>query len=694
VEAKQRKRTGQFVGRFCQLRISQPLRCHEANGQPSAMTSPGRPFSKAIRQTYLTWGLLGGFIISGGTGCQERTHQGNSAANSSSPRETSSGVDRPSGDQQPLTSDVANPANPPRPRLIESANQQRTGKSTATGETTTKPRFRLSRKGTGEAASPETAIRFTDVTASTGVAFTYYGGPSPERYMTEQNGGGVGMIDFDADGQLDLFFPNGSSFQRTAEQAGARHHLYRSLGKWQYQEVAAAAGLDQFGFGMGCAVGDFDNDGFADLFLAQYGQNRLWRNNGDGTFAEVTHALLGTSSTSIPRWGTSTAFADFDGDGNLDLYVVNYVDWAASDPPCFTQHAKPIRISCGPIGRTGQPDRLYHNRGDGTFLEISQSAGIVQPEAKGLGLVVADFNGDQRLDVYVANDTTENDYFVNEGDLRFTEEGVAQGVAVGSDGLAHSGMGIACGDVNGDGFFDLFVTNFDNEVNDLYQNLNGQGFSCINTLYSLDASSRPMLGFGTLFGDWDADGDLDLFVANGHVWDLTSMGLSYRYEMLPQLLQNQQNARFEDVSSAAGPYFQQPVLGRGVAAGDLDRDGDDDLVITHLSRPATILRNDSRQAVRMLPVRIIGRTAARQPLGCRIDIKLGANKRAYWITAGGSFQSASDAQVLMHVGAAEQIDELHVHWPSDSIESWYQLPIPAVGPLTLQQGTGKSPPQN
>lgn len=655
------------------------------------MTSPRPSFWNANRRKCLTWGLLGGFLISGGIGCQERTPRGTSAANPSSPRETSSGVDRPSGDNRPSTGDIANQANAPRPRLIDSANQRRPGESGATGETTTKPRFRLTRKGTGAATSPETAIRFTDVTASTGVAFTYYGGPSPERYMTEQNGGGVGMIDFDADGQLDLFFPNGSSFQRTAEQVGARHHLYRSLGESHYQEVAAAAGLDQFGFGMGCAVGDFDNDGFADLFLAQYGQNRLWRNNGDGTFAEVTQSLLGTTSTPIPRWGTSAAFADLDGDGNLDLYVVNYVDWSASDPPCFTQHAKPIRISCGPIGRTGQPDRLYHNQGDGTFNEISQSAGIVQPEAKGLGLVVADFNGDQRLDVYVANDTTENDYFVNQGDLRFTEEGVAQGVAVGSDGLAHSGMGIACGDVTGDGFFDLFVTNFDNEVNDLYQNLNGQGFSCINTLYGLDASSRPMLGFGTLFGDWDADGDLDLFVANGHVWDLTPMGLSYRYEMLPQLLENHRNARFEDVSSAAGPYFQQPVLGRGAAAGDLDRDGDDDLVVTHLSRPATILRNDSRRAGRLLPVRIIGRTAARQPLGCRIDIKLGENKRAYWIAAGGSFQSASDSQVLVHVGSAEQIDELHVHWPSDSIESWYQLPTPAVGPLTLQQGTGKSP---
>ena len=554
--------------------------------------------------------------------------------------------------------------------------------------TAAKSRFTLSRKTDKSAAVSEMAIRLTEVTEETGVHFTYYGGPSPERYMTEQNGGGVGLLDFDADGQLDLFFPNGSSFQRTAEQVGAHHHLYRALGEWRYAEVAAAAGLAQFGFGMGCAVGDYDNDGFTDLFLTQYGQNRLWRNNGDGTFHETTSMLeVVKQDFTVPRWGTSAAFADLDGDGNLDLYIVNYVDWSSTDPPCFTQHAKPIRISCGPIGRTGQPDQLFHNQGDGTFADRSLAAGVVQPDAKGLGVVAADLNGDQLLDLYVANDTTENDFYINQGGLRFVEDGVAQGVAVGSDGLAHSGMGIACGDVNGDGHFDLFVTNFDNEVNDLYQNLGGSGFSCVNTLYGLDASSRPMLGFGTLLADWDADGDQDLFVANGHVWDLTAMGLSYRYEMQPQLLENRQRARFEDVSAGVGAYLQRPVLGRGAAAGDLDGDGDDDLVVTHLSRPAAILRNDSQPVERTCRVRLIGRSAARQPLGCRLELRIGAQTSVYWIPAGGSFQSASDSQIIVRVGSAEQIDELRVHWPGGPIETRKQLPIPAQGPLTIQQST-------
>ena len=504
--------------------------------------------------------------------------------------------------------------------------------------------------------------------------FTYYGGPSPERYMTEQNGGGVGLLDFDGDGQLDVFFSNGSSFAKPAKEAGATHQMYLATGQLSYLEVSAAAGLNEDGFGMGCAVGDYDNDGFPDLFLAQYGTNRLWHNNGDGTFAEVAER----TGVSDDRWGTSATFADFDGDGNLDLYVVNYVAWSPDDPPCFTQHPTPIQISCGPIGRKGQHDLLCHNSGDGTFRDVSEISGIVRPESKGLGLAVADFDADGLLDIYVANDTTENFLFRNRGEMRFDELGIASGVAVGGDGLAHSGMGIACGDVNGDGRFDLFVTNFDNEVNDLYLNSESNSFLNVNQAFGLDPISRPMLGFGTLFSDFDADGHADLFVANGHIWDLTSLQLRYAYQMTQQVLRNDRGGRFADVSALAGPYFQQPRLGRAVACGDLDGDGDDDLVVAHLESPVEVLRNDSTKSLGTCRLRFIGTSSARQPLGCRVEVSIGDRHNAYWIPAGGSFQSASSPEIVVTCGPSETLDEVTLHWPGKETETWHDVPVASL----------------
>jgi hypothetical protein len=537
-------------------------------------------------------------------------------------------------------------------------------------------RFKL----TLDSADKPSPIRFATVTKETGIDFTYYGGPSPEHYMTEQNGGGVGLLDFDGDGQLDIFLPNGSHFARPAEQAGAAHQMYLATGQLTYTEVSAAAGLDEFGFGMGCAAGDYDNDGFVDLFMARYGTNRLWHNNGDGTFTETS----ASSGLTDQRWGTSAAFADLDGDGNLDLYVVNYVEWKPDDPPCFTQHQTPVQISCGPIGRAGQPDVLYHNFGDGTFRDVSDTSGIVRPESKGLGLAIADFDGDGLLDIYVANDTTENYLFRNQGEMRFEEVGISKGVAVGSEGLAHSGMGVACGDMNNDGRFDLLVTNFDNEVNDLYQNLGPTGFLSVNQSFGLDPISRPVLGFGAVFSDFDNDGYLDMFVANGHVWDLTALKMSYAYEMPPQLVRNINAQRFTDVSAMAGPYFQHRRLGRGVAVGDLDGDGDEDLVVTHLETPVELLRNDSEKLNATCRLKLVGTSSSRQPQGCRVDVVVGEQRRTYWMPSGGSFQSASDTQLVIVVGRADVIDEVSVHWPRQGRETWRQIPVQSS--VTLFQG--------
>lgn len=500
--------------------------------------------------------------------------------------------------------------------------------------------------------------------------------------MIEQNGGGVALIDYDRNGQLDLFFPNGSHFTSPAKSDEHTHCLYRAKNGANYERASHLAGLDRIGFGMGCAVGDYDNDGFADLYVAQFGSGILFRNQGDGTFSDVTE----DAGVRTEAWGTSAAFADLDGDGNLDLYVVNYVNWSPQDPPCFTQHKPPVRISCGPIGRSGQDDVLYQGRGDGTFADVSRQSGIIQPNSKGLGVAIADLDNDGLLDIYIANDTTENNLLRNLGGMKFQDVGVSWGVAVGEDGLAHSGMGVACEDFDNNGHFDLCVTNFDNEPNDLYQNLGDGVFRPVNRQTGLDTISRPVLGFGIAFADFDLDSWPDLFVANGHVWDLTGLAMAYTYRMPPQLIRNVQGKHFIDVSATSGDYFQKTWLGRSVAVGDLDRDGDQDLVITHLIDSAEILRNDTQREPRGCSIRPIGRTEARDPLGVRIAVTSDHHKLVRWLPSGGSFQASNEAAVMVPVDPAQKVT-VEVTWPSGIRETWTE--IEPTRHIDLLEGTGR-----
>ena len=543
--------------------------------------------------------------------------------------------------------------------------------------------------GTSAADSP---IRFTEIAEQAGVRFSYFGNPSPEHYMTEQNGGGVAVFDFDQDGVVDLFFANGSDFSRPAEEHSAMHRLFRARldHTLHYDDITALAGLDVSGFGMGCAAGDFDNDGFADLFVAGYGRNHLWHNNGDGTFTEHSFEL----KPNPQQWSTSAAFADLDGDGNLDLYVVNYVDYTRDDAPCYSKHNPPVRISCGPLGRAGQADLLLRNRGDGTFENVSRESGISEKLGKGLGLAIADFDGDGRLDVYVANDTTDNWLFQNQGNMKFREVGLQQGVAVSGDGVGTGGMGVACGDYNADGRFDLLVTNFMGEPNDLYANLGEDGFRATNSECGLDSASRPVLGFGVLMADFDLDRFPDLLVSNGHVWDLTSTGLGYEYAMSPQLFHNQDGRRFQDVSVASGDYFNRKSLGRASAIGDLDNDGDWDVIVTHLIDPIAILRNEciergsdrDMQRPRSVRLKLVGTRSARSAQGTRIDVMIGGHQLVRRVPSGDSFQSSSDVRVLVPLCGETSIERIQVHWTTGGIEEW--TGVPATGEITLVQGDG------
>jgi hypothetical protein len=524
--------------------------------------------------------------------------------------------------------------------------------------------------------SSESGIRFElQPSSATGVSFEYYGSPSDENYMTEQNGGGVALFDADGDGRLDLFLPNGSHFKRPASEVGASasQKLFHQSGDWQFEDVTELAGLTAFGFGQGCAAADYNNDGFCDLFVTSYEGNRLWCNNGDGTFSDVTQG----SGVADDLWGTSAAFADLDGDGNLELYVTKYVDWTPLKP-------KGRRIP-SPMEFNGLPDQLYRNRGDGQFESIGDAAGIaIAGAGKGLAVAITDLDGDHRPDIYVANDTTRNFLFRNLGGLRFEDIGVSSGCAVSQDGSIGSSMGIAVGDYNRDGIFDLFVTNFSGEVVDAFTGLGAAGFFANNAELGIDPVSRPLLNFGIVLTDFDSDLWPDLFFANGHLWDDDVPG--HQYRMRPSLLRNSRGKRFNDVSANAGRYFQERWLGRSVAVGDVDNDGDPDLVVTHLLAPPALLRNDSPQAGHVLQLRIIGVHSARQPLGTRVEVVVGDQTIATHIPSGESFQASHDDRLLIPVGSATMVNEVRVYWQGKDPEIWRELSVNERNDLV--EGTG------
>jgi tetratricopeptide (TPR) repeat protein len=506
-----------------------------------------------------------------------------------------------------------------------------------------------------------TGPRFVEEAASRGLVFSYDCGATGDLFIGDTLGGGVGLLDADGDGWLDIYFVNGCPLPVDPARPPAPNRLFRNNGDGTFTDVTARAGVGGRGYGMGCVVGDYDNDGHDDLFVTGLGSTVLYHNNGDGTFTDVT-AKAGVGSN---RWCTAAGFGDLDGDGDLDLVVVTYV---AADP----RHSPVCRgalghpIHCPPGKFPAQFDHLFRNDGDGTFTDVSREAGLEIPDGRGLGLAIADLDGDGRLDLFVANDAVPNFLFLNRGGLRFEETAVSAGAAYDGNGNATASMGVVADDLDGDGRLDLFHTNLRNEGNTFLRNLGGGLFADTSARVGLDAPSRPMTGFGASALDADNDGRLDLVVANGHVDD--QPWVRQTMAQPPQWFTGLADGRFEIASpGSVSAYFSATVVGRGVAAGDLDNDGRVDLVVVHRDTPAALLHNVSAGG-HWLGLRLLGSTSPRTPIGARVTCRAGGRTFVRWLTSGTSYLSGHDTRLWFGLGDAAILDAIEVHWPSGRLQ--------------------------
>lgn len=496
---------------------------------------------------------------------------------------------------------------------------------------------------------------FEDVTVKSRLTFVHASGATPGKYMVETFGSGVAWIDFDNDGFVDLYFVNGAP--------GAPNALYRNHGDGTFKDVTQQSGTAATGtsaYKTGVAVGDYDNDGRLDLYVTALGPNILYRNNGNGTFADVTSAAGVAGGAN--EWSTSTGFLDYDRDGDLDLYVANYVDFPMSENPWCGLRKPGYRMYCNPTIFDGVADRLFRNNGNGTFTDVSSQAGIANPAGKGLGVVFCDFDRDADTDIYVANDLVRNFLYRNNGDGTFVDVAYAAGVGFDVNGKPQAGMGVDCGDVDDDGDPELFVTNFSEELNTLYENRGGI-FEDVSQKAGLGSGFLP-LGFGTKMYDFDNDGDLDLHVTNGHVIDNVKLYQpSLTYEQKDLLYENV-GGRFKDISAESGPALQSPRVGRGLAVADFDNDGNLDVVISSVGKRAVLLKNQGRRKGNWIQIRAQGTASNSFGLGATVRVQTAGKAQVREINNVASYLSSNDTRLHLGLADAKVIEELEILWPS------------------------------
>jgi hypothetical protein len=540
---------------------------------------------------------------------------------------------------------------------------------------------------------------FRDSAAALGLTFRHENGAAGLYHLPEIMGSGGALFDYDVDGDLDVFLLQGGGLQgRPAASSRSGHHrLFRNDratasatgSRVHFTDVTAKARFAT-SYGMGVAVGDYDNDGDPDLYLTNYGPNQLYRNDGGGAFTDVTRTA--GPGLDDARWSTSASFCDYDADGDLDLYVANYVDFTVKGAKVCTDPTG-ARDYCGPLQFRPVPDRLFRNNGDGTFADVSDRSGITKADGPGLGVVGADFSGDGLADFYVANDGMANQLWLNRGDGTFVDSALLAGIALNADGTPEGSMGVAAGDADNDGDLDVFVTNITRETHAFYRNLGRNHFEDARLRAGLAAPTAPYTGFGTDWFDFDNDGLLDLFVANGAVTMIEALrGDPFPFRQKNLLFRNLGDGRFRDVTAQAGAAFESLAVGRGAGFGDIDNDGDVDVLVTNNGGPVRLLVNEAERANHWLLVRLRGVTDNRDGLGARVGLRR-ADGTTIWRRArtDGSYLSASDPRVHFGLGSDSGVQTVVVEWPRGSREIWTGIVGNRI--VTLEQATGTRLPE-